>query len=307
MVAIGSAARGSRFTRGANRRLREARHDEWARLAGRSLADHVDGWAHVQRKAPLLVSEIESLDWEAERFLDVQDWLLVRKMILGAFEAAKAAEEDAPSAAGDVGAAARDKPEKTRALLSVLTARKESIAKYVAESAEIRARRRYSRGLALGAALSIAALILIGLVMRDVTVALHHPFDGSNQLNLKEFFALRDSLACIGGGSLGAALSVLFRIGAGQHVSYRSTSAATAVYRMILGWIFAAGILCLVKGHIVALFPDPTEELLKSKDPFDDPLVAQSFFFWVGVGILAGFNERWVKRLISQPVSDKKG
>lgn len=119
VVAIGSAARGSRFTRGANRRLREARRDEWARLAGRSLAEHVDGWAHVQRKAPLLVSEIESL--------------------------------------------------------------------------------------------------------------------------------------------------------------------------------------------IVALFPDPTEELLKSRDPFDDPLVAQSFFFWVGVGILAGFNERWVKRLISQPVSDKRG
>ncbi|MET8248293.1 hypothetical protein ABZV31_30145 [Streptomyces sp. NPDC005202] len=41
------------------------------------------------------------------------------------------------------------------------------------------------------------------------------------------------------------------------------------------------------------------------KDPFNDALVAQSFFFWVGVGLLAGFNERWVKRLVSQPVSDK--
>jgi hypothetical protein len=281
---------------------RRAGRDEQAQLDGKPFAELIDGWADIRRMAPLVVCEIEALDGHAYRYLDKQEWRLVRKMIIGAFEAGKAAAEDVSSDSGDAEWVSACRSE---ALLEVLTCRRTHIEKHFKESAVIRARKRYAQGLFVGAVASIVTLFLVGLVMKDVTVGLRRPFDGVPRLTPREFFALRDSLACIGGGSLGAALSVLFRIGAGQHVPYRSTTRVTAVYRMILGWIFAAGILCLVKGHIVALFPDPTEVLLRSKDPFNDPAVAESFFFWVGVGILAGFNERWVKRLISQPTNDQ--
>jgi hypothetical protein len=250
------------------------------------LAEAVSGWTDIEQAEPLLATEIEALEWEAERYLDEPDQRLVRRMIAAA---AKAAHAAGPGAFRDV-----------------LAARKASIEKYVVESAGIRARKRYADGLTKGAIASIALLILVGVGMRDIAIGFRHSFIGSPDLTKEEFFALRDALACIGGGTIGAALSVLLRLGAGHPVSYRMATGRDAFFRIVLGWIFAAVIICLVKGHIVAVFPDPSEELVKSADPFADPLVAESFFFWIGIGILAGFNERWVKRLISQPVEDRK-
>ncbi|MGQ5636633.1 MULTISPECIES: hypothetical protein [unclassified Streptomyces] len=250
------------------------------------LAEAVAYWPEIQQAEPLLAAEIEAMEWEAEPHLTERDREMVRKMIVGACSAARAAGPDA--------------------VHGVLAPRKAGIEKYIVESAGIRARKRYAWGLCLGAIASIVLLIAVGLSMKDIAVAFRHAFVGSHDLTEEEFFALRDALACLGGGTIGAVLSVLLRMGTGLPVSYRTTSGRDAFFRIVLGWIFAAGIISLVKGHIVAVFPDPSEDLLKAAHPFADPMVVESFFFWIGVGILAGFNERWVKRLISQPVTDPK-
>ncbi|WP_369260053.1 hypothetical protein [Streptomyces sp. R35] len=280
----------------------EGREAERTRLLREPLDGVVEGLPELRGIAPLLVCDFEFMDSEAGNFLEERDRLTVRRMTISAFSAAKSRGDVASELASNDEQRERNRSEE---ITRVLEDRKGKIAAFIEELTTVRARKRYARGFYWGVLASIVVLALMGLVMKDLVVVLRRPLEGGKQLNPKEFFALRDSLACIGGGSLGAAMSVLLRIGADHRVPYRTTSKRTAFYRIILGWLFAAGILCLVKGHIVAVFPDPTETLLKSKDPFNDAAVAQSFFFWVGIGILAGFNERWVKRLISQPVTEK--
>ncbi|MFI6492987.1 hypothetical protein [Streptomyces sp. NPDC050564] len=280
----------------------EERQAERTRLLRKPLEELVEGLPEFRGIVPLLVCDFEFMDSEAEDSLEERDWLTVRRMTIGAFSAAKAR--------GDVASEFVDNDEQRKRINSeevakILEARREKIAAFIDELSGVRARRRYARGFYLGVGASILVLVLVGLVMKDLVITLRSPLNGGKQLNPKEFFAYRDSLACLGGGSLGASISVLLRLGAEHRVPHRTTSKRTALYRITLGWLFAAGILCMVKGHIVAVFPDPTETLLKSDDPFNNAAVAQSFFFWVGIGILAGFNERWVKRLISQPISDK--
>ncbi|HEY5833412.1 hypothetical protein [Streptomyces sp.] len=258
--------------------------------------------AAFRAMAPLVVSDIEFLDTEAEQFLDERERVIIRAMTVSAFASARAAGEHAVASAADPARAGRAGAEKVG---EVLADRHTGIKAYFLELAEVRARKRYAKGFYWGSLASILVLLVVGLVMREVVVALRRPLEGTTQLNPIEFFALRDSLACIGGGSLGAAISVLLRVGSGYHVPYRTTSGTTSFYRIVLGWMFAAGILCLIKGNIVAVLPDPTEALLKTQDPYNDAAVAKSFFFWVGIGVLAGFNERWVKRLFSPPVTGK--
>lgn len=101
-----------------------------------------------------------------------------------------------------------------------------------------------------------------------------------------EFTSLRDILVCLGGGAIGAAVSVLLRLHRDKF-AYDTVNNGAAVYRIMLGWLFAAAILFLIKGGIVTVFAVPT----------DDPA---PFFFWGALGFLAGFNERWATNLISR-------
>ena len=113
---------------------------------------------------------------------------------------------------------------------------------------------------------------------------------------------------CIGGGAAGAAVSVLLRLQNIERVDYKTVTRRTAAYRIVLGWFFAAALLFLVKGGILTLFTDPTSALLNPPLPQGQSareLTVKSWFFWGGLGFLAGFNERWVRNLVTRPESER--
>jgi hypothetical protein len=65
----------------------------------------------------------------------------------------------------------------------------------------------------------------------------------------------------------------------------------------VLGWFFAAAVLTLVKGGILTLLPEPKAS---NGTPATLEQTAQAWFFWAGVGILAGINERWARDLVTR-------
>jgi hypothetical protein len=176
----------------------------------------------------------------------------------------------------------------------------------VEERAERTARRHYAQGLYLGTAISVGVLALVGLaavVVDNMFVSLA----GGKGLGVSDYLSLRDSLVCLGGGAAGAALSVLLRLQNIEHLDYRTVTRLTAAYRIVLGWFFAGALLFLVKGGIITLFTDPTSALLATPLPQGQSasvLTVESWFFWGGLGFLAGFNERWVRSLVSRDESE---
>jgi hypothetical protein len=111
--------------------------------------------------------------------------------------------------------------------------------------------------------------------------------------------ALRDVLVAVGGGAAGAAVSVLLRLSQQADLEFESIAEGAARYRIILGWFFAVALLILVKGGIAAnLINDPSAVLDEPGAP--GSAWVSSWFFWAGIGLLAGFNERWVTNIITR-------
>lgn len=114
-------------------------------------------------------------------------------------------------------------------------------------------------------------------------------------------------MTCVGGGAIGAAISVMLRISHRQHLDYEAILAGAARWRILLGWAFALAVLACVKGGIIAVFVDPTAAVLATIAAGQQPTEAAqvtSWFFWGSIGILAGFNERWATSLLSRATSD---
>ncbi|MET3987162.1 hypothetical protein [Streptomyces sp. PvR034] len=73
-------------------------------------------------------------------------------------------------------------------------------------------------------------------------------------------------------------------------------------YRVVVGWFLAVSLFVLVTGGILALLTPPavpdgvcgTGPL----SPADHRALIRGFFFWGGVGFLAGLNERWAYGLL---------
>lgn len=107
--------------------------------------------------------------------------------------------------------------------------------------------------------------------------------------------ALYQTLVAIGGGAAGATVSVLLRDVKSIGEIDDSSLARAAIIRVALGWFFAAAVVFLVRGEILSVIKAPAEGGFN---------IAQ-WFFWGGVGFLAGFNERWVRHLITRSPETK--
>jgi hypothetical protein len=173
-----------------------------------------------------------------------------------------------------------------KAVVSLLTTRIRLAERYVAKQSDARALRSYNRGLGMATIYSIGVLLVIACIGWGLLQLLYRG-DQAPAISL----ALYQTLVAIGGGAVGAMVSVLLRTVTGIADVDDASLAHAAVRRVVLGWIFAAVVVFLLKGGIITA--------IKSPGGVGDSGITE-WFFWGGIGFLAGFNERWVRQLISR-------
>jgi hypothetical protein len=270
-----------------------------ALLQLRAPPDGVDGVtaagvAELWAANPEAMLQLDETYLECQRFLSPRDQPLGQQRVLDPVHAALELQRQTDTGPDD----------RATALPKVLASGAAHASAYVAERAERNARRAYARGLLRGVLFSAALLALLGLlVMIVVGVFGLIAGRGWGSLDSGEYWSLRDSLVCIGGGAAGAVVSVLLRLSHVERLDYRTIDGGAAIYRVAIGWFFAAALLFLVKGGIVTIFTDPSAKLI---DGSDTSLRVQitSWFWWGGFGFLAGFNERWARNLFSRDPTD---
>ncbi len=251
-------------------------------LAGDEPFTAFDDYAELWSHAPAPMGQLEKTYLRAQRFLTGNDLLLTKAMIHSAVEAGVDLIRTTQAAEGGADSAVIEQVIDTRAV---------EAAAFLNRRAERSARRRYTLGLYVGVFASFAALGLLWLIA-TFGIGL---FTGDD-LPAGEYWSLRDGLICLAGGATGAVVSVLLGMRR-MSVDYESLTRWSASSRIILGWFFAGALLFLVKGGILTIFDDPTLPLISGDEP-GAAVEVQSWFFWGGLGFLAGFNERWVRSLI---------
>lgn len=227
----------------------------------------------------------------AQRVLPVRDESVARTLITSSVRAAD-------------GLLAAD-PHAKEAATVILRAAEEESTGLISRREQTLARRRYLSGLLFGVVLTIVLLVVVYRAFGWVIST-----DARRDLNPDEKFALRDLLTCIGGGVIGASISVILRLGHTKHLDLDAIRDGAAKWRIVLGWAFAIALVALVKGGILVVFTDPTAAMLDAAAasgtpgfPTDSDKVV-SWFFWGALGILAGFNERWATSLLSRDPVD---
>lgn len=219
---------------------------------------------------PESVASLNNVYLEAQLYLRGRDLETCHEMIRSALASA-AVESD---------------PNRVAAVLSGAAT---SVRSFLEERAEQTARRVYATSLYWGVAISAGILVGVTLVL----LALTKWFLGADAIPDSTMSVLRNVVVCLGGGAAGAVVSTILRVSNVDKIDYRVVTLRTAAFRIVLGWLFAAAVLFLIKGTIVTVFNVPTDEAS-----------AESLFFWAGIGFLAGFNEMWAKNLVTRNPSD---
>jgi hypothetical protein len=201
----------------------------------------------------------------------------------------------------------------SKSVLQALQDRALGVERRLASRERDLARKTYARGLLFGVAISVFVLLLIGwvavIVMKIwIFVGEGGAFGGTGWVSIEvpqqQLDALRDLLVVIGGGAAGACLSVLLRLNHIENISVDAVHRSAALYRIALGWLFAGTLLALVKGGILAgVLKDPSDIVATSDlsgEAATQAVIVTSWFYWAGLGVLAGFNERWARSLITR-------
>ncbi|MFB7786405.1 hypothetical protein ACFC1D_27315 [Streptomyces vinaceus] len=195
-----------------------------------------------------------------------------------------------------------------------LKAEADAASRRLASDAALAGGRGLNTGLAFGIVLSPVVLVLALLAGRFVP-----PLFGS-AIGCPEELVLMDSLVCFAGGAMGAVFSVIIRLRDAyqliQPVSGRSEAVDVPAdpvqlarmmrqegwYRVVVGWFLASSLFLLINGGILTLLTPPAA-------PGDvcgpaalslagHQALIKAWFFWGGVGFLAGLNERWAYGLV---------
>ena len=244
---------------------------------------------------PAAMRQLEDSYLTCQRFLSAADRPQGHERILAPIRAALDVQRS-PDASRE---------SRAQAMSKILDDGQNHAAEYVSERAERNARRLYAQGLVHGAMVSVGLVALLGLLAIGIAGLVGMASgDGWASFERDGYWALRDALACMAGGVIGASLSVLLRLSQIEQLDYRTIDKSAALYRLAIGWLFAAALLALIKGGILAaVFVDPSAHVMNGTNVSLGERVA-SFFWWIGIGLIAGFNERWARNLLSRDPTD---
>lgn len=231
----------------------------------------------VLRCAPKEFGTLNQLYLRGQGALPRDDWMLLSAMIIESIRAAaKAGDGDRDrKLPSDAAVALKERVGETQGFLS----RREGET----------ARRLYAKELLVGVGVSMAVLFTIAVVTLVVFSLWLGP-----AIPLQQVDALRDVLVTVGGGAAGACVSVLLRLHRMEDLTVEAVKSGAALYRIVLGWFFAAAVIFLLKSGLlsqIVVIPDPNQ---------DGAARVTTWFFWGAVGFLAGFNERWATNLITR-------
>ncbi|MER7463069.1 hypothetical protein [Streptomyces sp. NPDC097981] len=195
-----------------------------------------------------------------------------------------------------------------------LRAEGDAAAQRLAADAALAGGRGLNTGLAFGILVSPVVLVLTLLAGKFVP-----PLFRSG-IGCPEELVLMDSLVCFAGGAMGAVFSVIIRLrDAYQLIRPAPGSAAPADipadpvqlarmmrqegwYRVVVGWFLATSLFLLINGGILTLLTPPAApDGMCGPGPLSTAghqALIKAWFFWGGVGFLAGLNERWAYGLV---------
>ena len=186
---------------------------------------------------------------------------------------------------------AADPDAQTKAAVQVLLAqRAKRLRIELEERVDQASRKRYAWGLILSVAASMVLLFVLYLLSLWVINSVADAAEWA-----RDRPTLASVLVCIGGGAAGAMVSVLVRL-SGRGEPLPNIGILAGVYRVALGWFFAGATIFLIKGGIIGVLKEPDVQTSG---------YMTNWFFWGGVGFIAGFNERWARNLFTRdPSSD---
>ena len=243
---------------------------------------------------PETMVRLEEMYLTYQGYLRAEDQPQAKERILGPIRAALDLLPDGRPAS----------PDSDAVILRILAEGEPLASDYVTSRAESRSRRSYARGLVGGVVVGLALIVAVGLLAVAVvgiagvlSAGSWGHFDGAG------LRALRDILACTAGGVTGAALSVMLRLNHIERLDYHTVDWRTAVYRLVIGWLFATALLLLIKSGVLTAFTDPSA---RPADSASSLAGGASLFWWGAVGLLAGFNERWARNLLTRGPTDSQ-
>ncbi|MER5727552.1 hypothetical protein ABT084_04205 [Streptomyces sp. NPDC002138] len=283
------------------------------------------GLRHLRRVEPVRYARIERLHRAAQRAFEQR----TRDAVCGDLEhavrtALREAAESQPESQPEARPESQPEAEAHAIRTATLDAEAGAAARALAADAALAGARGLNTGLTFGILFSPVALVLTLAAAQALP-----PLFGS-ALGCPERFTLTQALICFSGGALGAVLSVIVRLrdapDAGSADPYTGSATGAPApgelpadvpadpvqlarlmrqegwYRVVVGWFLAVSLFVLVNGGILALFTPPAAPDGLCGDaplsPAGHQALIKAFFFWGGVGFLAGLNERWAYGLL---------
>ncbi|MFK0044105.1 hypothetical protein ACIQU4_08355 [Streptomyces sp. NPDC090741] len=276
------------------------------------LAEEAPGLQRLRDGEPLQLARVERLHTAAQRAFEQRTGEAVGRALEAAVRAG--IRESAAGPAGRPSGTGTGTGTGTGSGTDRLKAEADAASQRLAADAALAGGRGLNTGLAFGIGLSPVVLVLALFAGRFVPPL----FDSA--IGCPEELILMDSLVCFAGGAMGAVFSVIIRLRDAyqliQPAPGRSAPADIPAdpvqlarmmrqegwYRVVVGWFLASSLFLLINGGILTLLAPPAApEDMCGPVPLSvagHQALIKAWFFWGGVGFLAGLNERWAYGLV---------
>ncbi|MER6775790.1 MULTISPECIES: hypothetical protein [unclassified Streptomyces] len=276
------------------------------------LAEEAPGLQRLREAEPLQLDRVERLHAAAQRAFERRTGEAVCRTLEAAVRAG--IRETSAGPAGRPPGAGTGAGTAAGTGTGRLRAEADGAAQRLAADAALAGGRGLNTGLAFGIVLSPVVLVLALLAGRFLPPLFH------GAIGCPEELVLMDSLVCFAGGAMGAVFSVIIRLrdayqlirpapGGSEPADVPADPVQLARmmrqegwYRVVVGWFLASSLFLLINGGILTvLTPPAAPEDMCGPVPLSaagHQALIKAWFFWGGVGFLAGLNERWAYGLV---------